>query len=633
MSKVHFLAALLCIFMGAASAQELKVNMRVLILTPKNSGKEFPSLLAAQRILRGFGIPFDVKAMADNRGPLDLVSTDGAGKYYGVVMTDQRLSYQGKSSMSEGQWNELKEYVKHFKVRQVSLYSNPANIGGLQLIEAANEKTNTVILDQNFAKYDPAAVAGAQAKIEWNTHFPAAIKPGLQIWPVAHFGNYVNGHPGRAVAGVHLRTSDGREMLHLFYNPILHSLATYSVAPAWVNWMTRGVFVGKRRAYLTAQVDDHFLASDMDTANVSGSMKVYRLGAHDMAHFAINSNRDLRALAKNPELRIDIAFNGAGTMERGGFTGDELYKTSRKYINEFNWVSHTYTHKDLNRISYSDAMYQLSENAKFAKTLMAGFEHRFSPHSMVTPHISGLFNGDALRAMKSNGIYHIVNDTSVSKQLGPHPHTAYWSSSRVNGEDGVLIMPRYPTDIYFETSLPGELTEKYHDMRSGPFGIGGKHYSLDDVMREESERVLYNILNYQAAAYMFHQANMRTFEYGNGRESLLSLWMKKMINDFRRFSTLPILAQKMDDMAQHYKDMMALESCGRNGRLFIEQGQITRVQVWGNGRCTIPLSVVGSEFEGATAQSYGPDRTIETRLTGSGRVESKSFVLTSPIKY
>ncbi len=220
MKKASLFMGLLVLLANLAQAQELKLNMRVLILAPSPDVSESPQIIAAQRILRGFGIPFDFKALADKKGnqvvhSLDLISSDGAGKYYGVIVTNQQLRYKGaKETMSAAMWEQLKNYERTYKVRHVSLFSNPATIGGMQLVRAGSEANNTVALDQVFAKVDPAAVGGTHSGISYNTHYPAAIQPGLAIYPVAHFGD-------GSIAGVHLKSSDGRELLHLFFGPQL----------------------------------------------------------------------------------------------------------------------------------------------------------------------------------------------------------------------------------------------------------------------------------------------------------------------------------------------------------------------------------------------------------------------------
>ncbi len=61
---------------------------------------------------------------------------------------------------------------------------------------------------------------------------------------------------------------------------------------------------------------------------------------------------------------------------------------------------------------------------------------------------------------------------------------------------------------------------------------------------------------------MFHQANMRVFDYGNQRESLLSLWMKKGIEHFRRYSTLPLKSLSFDQVIDLYNERANYEKCG-----------------------------------------------------------------------
>ena len=60
----------------------------------------------------------------------------------------------------------------------------------------------------------------------------------------------------------------------------------------------------------------------------------------------------------------------------------------------------------------------------------------------VTPRITGLFNGEALRAMYDVGIYSAVGDNS-QRTNSSNPYHALITSISVNGFDGVQIIPRY----------------------------------------------------------------------------------------------------------------------------------------------------------------------------------------------
>lgn len=608
----------------AVKAQSYSMDMKVLLLAPMDDEIEFGNLATAKRVLRGFDIPFDVVAMLDKKGnplnhgrSLNLVHPDGRGKYYAVILTNQMLSYKEHSTMTSAQWDELKDYEARYKARQVSLYSEPSMITGVEPVVEGNDRPNSVVLDSNFAQLDPSLSTNFQIPIKDNWHYPVKIVAS-GINPIAYFTQYIPGTMNRAVAGVTFSTTDGRDQLHLFYGQTPEAAGAYALGSAWVHWMTRGLYMGQRRVYLNVHIDDLFLPSDIKyVKGLPGSSPIYRMSAFDLETFAAKRTQDLFPFTRNKNYRIEYAFNGAGVIEKGGYKKDPLFLAAKKHISDFYWVSHTYTHHDLNKISYKLADWELKNNLVVSRALLGKNTKYFSPHSMVTPHISGLFNGNALKAMKANGIRHIVNDMSVEKQRPPYVHTAYYSSARVNGESGVLIMPRFPTEIYYQASLPQELTKMFDGIHNDL--LSRKVHSLQDVYNFETNATVFRLLNYQEAAYMFHQANMRAFRAGNGYESLVSLWIKNVLSGLRQYSNLPVLSLKMDDWSQVYLKKMERERCDGGSRVLVQDGMIIGVQQWANGTCNLSLTLVGNDFKDAPSNvvQYGPDKTIEKRYQAS----------------
>ena len=77
---------------------------------------------------------------------------------------------------------------------------------------------------------------------------------------------------------------------------------------AWSDWATRGVFVGERHVYLSAQIDDLFLASD----DLPGAA-TYRMTSDDMQAFA-DWQTARRADPLTADLRLAWAANVQGSQ-------------------------------------------------------------------------------------------------------------------------------------------------------------------------------------------------------------------------------------------------------------------------------------------------------------------------------
>jgi hypothetical protein len=143
---------------------------------------------------------------------------------------------------------------------------------------------------------------------------------------------------------------------------------------------------------------------------------------------------------------------------------------------EFAWITHTFTHEDLDNVTFYDANNELGFNVKHANILGLDQAKRWSSKSMIPPAITGLHNGDALSAIVNNGIMNAVGDNTrpalVNQQ---NPHWPVISTKAANGYDGFIIIPRWATRIYFDSyrSLGTLLTL---DRICNKIFMSGRHY-------------------------------------------------------------------------------------------------------------------------------------------------------------
>jgi hypothetical protein len=126
-----------------------------------------------------------------------------------------------------------------------------------------------------------------------------------------------------------------------------------------------------------------------------------------------------------------------------------------------------------------------------------------------------------------NGIYYVVGDNSRPELVSAFKyHMAH--SVQDNKKRFLRIIPRFPTRIYFDVSIPEE-AEKEHNSIYGPHCIGydskdpveypnkcnlytfkfNNDLNMSDIIEMDAFEVARNLLRYDPAPYMFHQANMR----------------------------------------------------------------------------------------------------------------------------
>lgn len=78
----------------------------------------------------------------------------------------------------------------------------------------------------------------------------------------------------------------------------------------------------------------------------------------------------------------------------------------------FMHVSHTFTHEDENAATYTDVVKEITWNQKWLKQISIDKAKWFSAKGIIPPAITGLHNGDALRAWTENGIVQVVGDNT-----------------------------------------------------------------------------------------------------------------------------------------------------------------------------------------------------------------------------
>jgi hypothetical protein len=78
----------------------------------------------------------------------------------------------------------------------------------------------------------------------------------------------------------------------------------------------------------------------------------------------------------------------------------------------FGHLSHTFTHEALNNATYSDTWKEIQFNVKWMAQLGLSAGSRYSAKGLIPPAITGLHNGDAIKAWMDQGIVNVVGDNT-----------------------------------------------------------------------------------------------------------------------------------------------------------------------------------------------------------------------------
>jgi hypothetical protein len=149
----------------------------------------------------------------------------------------------------------------------------------------------------------------------------------------------------------------------------------------------------------------------------------------------------------------------------------------------FAWISHTFTHEDLENSTYYDTNLQMYFNYLHAVNLGLSTAEKWSNRSFIPPGITGLHNGDAIKAFMDNGILAGVGDNTRPVLMNPiNSHWPLITTVAGNGYPGFTIIPRWATRFYYNVyvSLNDVLISGVISMR---VQMNGVHCPLPKQLR------------------------------------------------------------------------------------------------------------------------------------------------------
>ncbi|MEZ4629382.1 MAG: hypothetical protein R2880_01435 [Deinococcales bacterium] len=641
------------------------IELKLLVIS---ATADDPGLATVKAWLDQFGTPYDVLIAKDT--PLSnntlLIDAD-TGRYQGIILVTASLSYDMGggvygSAFTAAEWNLLWQYERDLAVRQLAIFTNPTafpedyGLRSAAPVVTSGDAPLNVTMTSAGSEIFTSLKTNATLPIKWAYTFPSTLNNsgGVTATPLLQDGS------GRILAALS-PSADGRERLSLLmgHNPsLLHSqLLGYDL----IRWVTKGVFIGERRVYFNIDIDDWYLTSKVwNPATLDDwdfEVKSYRLDAPAViaAHDRVLA---LRSRYNIPSLNYNMAFNataGVANSQANCTASANLSQITLCYGNFFNWISHTYTHAEMDFLDYNTARYELEENIRFGEAHALGFDRRF----IVTGKHSGLgwfriadgqargltcvydqvpnddycqfglnqSNPQMLRAAVDVGIKYMASNRGWLSHTPPCPTCGFYHPL----EPRILMIPRWPTNIFYNVTNPTENTSEFNYFY-GPNGImrlpdGSPFFTVDQTWAQivdfESNLALSHMLNFSAYPHFFHQNNL--FEYNPGR-SLLFTWIEATLDKYNLYLKLPIVSQNWAQMTQSIEEHTSA---------FYAKPKAT----WNRLNNTISLSsstggtvfVTGMRFATATESiNYAGDTINKLRLNANQSLSGSAITSTTP---
>ena len=584
---------------AATTPQTLRA--RLLVIAAAASDNTLPAIRQA---LDDLATPYDVYIATQTPNGLtaDWLANGANANYQGVILTDGSLGYQGASgwtsALSATEWNTLWQFEAAFNLRQVSWYTYPQPSYGFEWPnQVVDTSTPAPGLDVSFTTTGAALFSYA------NTANPVTVqqatvylaRPNATLAPEVISVEVELADANGNAAALITRYTDGRENLALTFDSNQYLFHTLQLAYGVVNWVTRGLFIGERHEVIAAQVDDVFIADEVWPATAE-----YRIDDTD-ANVVLSWLQSVQQQPSSAGLQIALAFNGVGAGP------DPLTVALVNARGSFGWISHTFTHLDLDRnedgtpTTYAQVADELVQNDITASfpLLLGG---RYDVANLVTPGISGLTSADAMRAAADNGVRFVVSDTSriaAFDNLVPNigqPNLL---------QPQILEIPRRPTNLFYNVTTPTEWVGEYNQIYGAagsippPAGLGFDS-TYEQILDRESDTLIRYLLRGSLNPWMFHESNLRAYD---GSRSLLSELLDRTLTKYRRYLQLPIASPKMEELGRRFIDRSALLAA--SVEMTISPGQSITVGVV--GAATVPitgLSTVGSEQYGGQSIAH-----------------------------
>ncbi|MFN7923778.1 MAG: hypothetical protein U0Q16_26995 [Bryobacteraceae bacterium] len=620
------------------AAGDRPVSLKILVLS--TDGKE-PTANAWKSFLDYVGAPYELVRLTagDSLPKLD----DGSrGSYQAVILATGNLGVcdpNCHSALSPESWTALDTYTRDYGVRVISAYTFPEPRYGVKMLSSG-----AVPLADPVNAMFTADAAGVFRDLRRDQavkiggvflyRSDAAPAAGEQTIPILKAGEAL-------VAAIH-KKADGREVAVItFDNSPVHP-HTLLLQYGLFDWATRGVHLGLRKALLTPQVDDLFLPNILFDAldplckpaglvtyspgTSAGACPTLRISGGDLNEVT----RWQRNWQRDPQFalfRLTMAYNGLGMIRNGELLAeDDLLAAARQASQDYFWVSHTYSHKNLDCYASSGDSCRGSNTAESRDEVhenrIAGLRAALPIDytSMVTPGISGLRNTAFLEGAAEAGVRYLVSDTSRAEGSPAIPNTGV----RNPDDPRILFIPRRPTAIFYDSARGqkgefGSEPDEYNYFY-GPAGLfrladGSPFFSTeqtyDQVLDREADLIVGYLLRGEMYPLMFHQLNLFRFQGGT---TLAVDLLDRVLTRWQKLSTIPVESVEMSKLGLMLEQRQAFWTSGVSAAKLPGKGIELRatqpVTLWVTGSCSDRCETVGPFKVSRITLAAGEVRTI-----------------------
>jgi hypothetical protein len=548
---------------ACASTQVVPDRMAMRLLLVSTDGED-DGTVAWRDLLGDEGVPFDELHLSSGDALTDatLRTEDGGARYQAIVLGDTRLAEDGRpdlpSLLTDAARGAIDDYQRATGARVVGASIVP---------DAALPVT---------VPRTPSDLDGLEGRL---TSAGRAVFGYLRgPIPIEDAFGFVPDRPTSTSITVLAALPDGRPLV--FVSRGAGGTETLYVAPQvsppvlhWrllrhglLGWATGGVHLGLRQLHFAMQIDDVYLPNfrwDPERNQTRVEAGTSRMSPDDVA-FASQWIRD-------HDLRIDLAFNAAGRTRA-------MCETLLHEKDAFGWISHTYSHRDLDDVSTDVIVDEIERNRRW------GDNHDlpgFRDDELVTGAHTGLENPNMPDALERTDIDWIASDASrelEQRRLGP-----------------ARTVPRYPTDIYYDASTRAEELDEYdhaylEDCDPSITSCRDTPASWDEFVSIQAEAMFRHIIDGDPRTHYAHQSNLTD-------DRILFAPLEAMLDRYAALVDAPLLQPTLAESGEELRRQAAWATALQRGD----------VEAWLGGGAVHVLSAVDVDVPITGASDAGPD--------------------------
>lgn len=542
------------------------------------------------------GVPYTLYIASQHPGgftPSLLSDGDRHAFYQGIVLTTGTLAWNSSagwtSAFNSNEWQTLWDYQARYRVRTVIAYAYPTTDLGYGTptgVDASASPISTQLTSSGRSVYSYVNASNPITITNAWTYLAAPSGAGNDV--------LLSDAQNHALSLVHTYP-DGRQVMSNTFDGNFFLVHSLTLAHGMVNWVTGGLFVGERHVYIAPQIDDIFIDDDLYGGGT------YRITGTDWAAVtAWQAQKQLQSQTAN--LSLHMAFNGQGTT--GTYFPDGLTPAATATNSQFPWINHTFSHENLDSVSYSLASQEITKNNQTASSM--GLQN-FDRRAIVTPDISGLYNTNAMRAAYDAGIRFLVTDTSRPGMDNPRPQQGIrnWKEPRI------LMVPRRPVNLFYNVTTPSQWMGQYNALYRTYWG---RDLTYAEILGKESDVLLQYLLRGEVDPWMFHQTNLRAYD---GVHTLLGDLLDLTLQKYERIFTLPVRSLTLAGLGEWTSQRMASDTAGVQCSFVPESGTMT---ITAARDAVVPVTGLCTE----SSENYGGQCISHVRVA-AGQTVSLQF--------